>query len=280
MIQGKGVIEEDDVTEIALAVQLPDFLHDVGDTAPSAILLAAVHLVVHPCGTVRAGERTASLGGHVVDPVVFIEEVSCHERHAVDGVKGGVHLGLTVTFALDVEDAFDRLVGPQSGQEVCKGQFTLAKTDIIHAGFFKNRLRRECRMQSTQNCGDGLGLANRVEDVFGAQPLSGRQGHRQDIRVVVQDLLDAIGTGDVDLQVDDVDLKTHRSDIGRQICRSNRRHGPVPVHFQFHKKDFHRLYLKKVVALNSSTFLDVVEYRIGVRGVVWVPSDTGIDPRQ
>ena len=44
------------LTEISLAVQLPDFLHDVGDAAPSAILLAAVHLVVHPCGTVEQGK--------------------------------------------------------------------------------------------------------------------------------------------------------------------------------------------------------------------------------
>ena len=71
----------------------------------------------------------------------------------------------------DVEDAFDRLIGPQSGRSL--QILLLAKTDIIHAGFFKDRLSRECQVQSTQNCGDSLCLANRVGDFFGAQPLSG-----------------------------------------------------------------------------------------------------------
>ena len=102
VVNRKGVIEEDDVVEAAVVSNLSKFFEDILNAASTPV--ASVDLVVHSGGAVGAGERTATLRGHVDHTVLFVEHVSGHEGQFINRVVGRAKLGAVTIFDPNIVD--------------------------------------------------------------------------------------------------------------------------------------------------------------------------------
>lgn len=144
VMDGEGIVEEDDVGELTRGFKTAKLVEDVLMGAAAAVFASSlVEFVEHSGAAVGAREGAAALGGNLDDAMGFIQNVAGGEREAVDRLDRRTQDGLKAAADPDVANAVRRPPGGESFYEFEESFLAFAEGGEIEAGGGENALWRE-----------------------------------------------------------------------------------------------------------------------------------------
>ena len=246
MVNGEGVVEKDDVGQLASVAQPEQLGEHVVVGAPTAVFgRAFIQLVVHARGAVGTRERASALGGHVDHAGHLVEHIAGHERQIVDGLERLPERRSLTALDPDIGDGLAQAAGLrgvarlESLDQIEHGGLALAQAHIVEAGIAQHHLRGKGRMQTAGDDRNVALRAQRSDQSPPALPLPGGERESDEARRRGPNGGDDVLRVVVERRSQELDLVTVLAQVGTYEGRTDGGHGPRPLGIDFDEQDLH-----------------------------------------